>query len=97
MTRGAAAQEITVNGVVLPSAWDDAGRLVEVAVFSQEDGELVVGPSGPGRKLLSLCHCRVAVRGRVVAQGGQRTIEVAGFKILGDASASGYDQVADGA
>lgn len=70
MAKHSADKNATVSGVILPSEWDESDRLVEVVLFSPEDGELVVSLQGAGRKLLGLCHCRVAAQGRVSSLGG---------------------------
>lgn len=94
MAKHSAEKNASVSGVVLPSEWDASDRLVEVILFSPEDGELVVGPGGAGHKLLGLCHCRVAVQGRVLARDGRKFIEVASYKVLADAAGSGYEAAA---
>ena len=94
MTKQNAEKHASVSGVVVPTEWDESDRLVEVALFSPEDGELTVGSSGAGPKLLGLTHCRVAVQGRILAQGGRKVIEVASYKVLADAAGSGYEAAA---
>jgi hypothetical protein len=91
MTKHNAEKHANVSGVVVPTEWDESDRLVEVALFSPEDGELTVSLQGAGRKLLGLTHCRVAVQGRIVAQGGRKVIEVHSYKVLADAAGSGYE------
>jgi len=81
----------SLSGVVVPIQWDDSDRLVEVALFNPEDGELAILPLGAGRKLLGHTHCRVSVQGRVSSQDGRRVIEVLNYKVLADAAASGYE------
>lgn len=94
MAKHNAEKNASVSGVVLPSEWDASDRLVEVVLFSPEQGELVVGPGGAGRKLLGLTHCRVAAQGRIAARDGRRFIEVATYKVLADAAGSGYEAAA---
>ncbi|MEW5772964.1 MAG: hypothetical protein AB1916_05510 [Thermodesulfobacteriota bacterium] len=94
MAKHTADKNASLSGIILPSEWDESDRLVEVVLFSPEDGELVIGLQGAGRKLLGLCHCRVAVQGRVSAQGGRRVVEVASYKVLADAAGSGYEAAA---
>lgn len=94
MAKHAADTTANLNGVILPSEWDDADRLVEVVLYSPEDGELVVSPQGAGHKLLGHTHCRVAVQGRVSSRDGRRVVEVLNYKILADAAGSGYEAAA---
>lgn len=86
-----AEKQANLSGVVVPTGWDESDRLVEVALYSPEDGELAVSLQGAGRKLLGLTHCRVAVQGKVAVQDGRKVIEVSSYKVLADASASGYE------
>lgn len=94
MAKQNAEKHASVSGVVVPTEWDESDRLVEVALFSPEDGELAVSSQGAGRKLLGLTHCRVSVQGRIVAQGGRTVIEVQSYKVLADAAGSGYEAAA---
>ena len=94
MTKHSSDKTATLSGVILPSEWDAADHLVEVVLFSPEDGELVVSLNGAGRKLLGHIHCRVTVQGRVSAQGGRTMVEVLNFKVLADAAGSGYEAAA---
>ena len=94
MAKHTADTVANLSGVILPSEWDDADRLVELVLFSPEDGELVVSLQGAGRKLLGHTHCRVALQGRVSVQAGRKVVEVLNYKILADAAGSGYEAAA---
>lgn len=91
MAKQNTGKHASLSAVVVPSQWDASDRLVEVALFNPEEGELVVLPLGSGRKLLGLTHCRVSVQGRVSSQDGRRVIEVLNYKVLADAAGSGYE------
>jgi hypothetical protein len=91
MAKQNTGKHASLSGVVVPCQWDASDRLVEVALFNPEEGELTVLPLGMGRKLLGLTHCRVAVQGRVSSQDGRRVIEVQSYKVLADATGSGYE------
>ena len=59
MAKPSPEKHVSLSGVVVPSQWDASDRLVEVALFSPEDGELAVLPLGSGQIGRASCRERV--------------------------------------
>jgi len=56
---------ITIKGIVIPVDWDEKGRAVSVAIFTQDEDEYIIQKDLKGKELLDLIHKELEVSGFV--------------------------------
>ena len=54
-----------IKGIIIPSQWDDNGKIIGVSINTNDEKEYLIEPAGAGKDLLNLIHQKVAVRGKV--------------------------------
>ncbi|NJB68298.1 hypothetical protein GGQ74_001971 [Desulfobaculum xiamenense] len=91
MRRSDAPKSLEVTGIVLPSDWDHAGRLVEVVLYGSDESEFVLKGPRVKDELFKLCHYRLRVTGDPVEDKGRKALEVLHFEILGNETDCGYE------
>lgn len=69
--------ETVLKGLVIASAWDQAGEVVEVTLHAAPEDEYQVAPGSEAAKLLKLQQTMVVVTGKVTElDGGRKMIKV---------------------
>lgn len=56
---------ITIKGIVIPVDWDEKGRAVGVAIFTQDEDEYIIQKDLKGKELIDLIHRELEVSGFV--------------------------------
>lgn len=56
---------LRVQGVVVPAAWDESGRIVRVAVATHNENELLIIPDEKGREVVQWIREEVELVGRL--------------------------------
>lgn len=54
-----------IEGIVIPSNWDDQGNIKQVSLHTSDEKEYRVDCGGAGRELLAHIHSKVEVTGNI--------------------------------
>ena len=73
---------ITVRGILIPVEWDDNGRVLTTAVFTDQENEFVIDNNNKGDELCVHLRAEVEVTGRPRQSEGRRIIRVQNFTLL---------------
>lgn len=74
----------TISGIVVPSQWDDTGKITGLTIQSFNENEYLVESRKIGKDLNSLLHKKVEVTGRVKEHlDGKKTIRIQAFRPMG--------------
>jgi hypothetical protein len=68
--------ELTIQGLIVPVAWDEEGNPLSVAVATFDENEYIVHRDEKGKHLLGLLRREVEVTGVVGIKDGIKTIKV---------------------
>lgn len=61
---------VKLKGVVVPHAWDNEGKVLQIAIAASDEREYPVRREGKGRELESMLHRAVEVVGRIITGEG---------------------------
>ena len=70
----------TICGIVIPSAWNEKGEVISVAIATYNERKYLVEDNIKGRQLLSLLRKRVVVKGILARRNINNVIEVDSFE-----------------
>ncbi len=65
-----------IHGLIIPSAWDKEGNVLNVAVFTFDEDQYFVDGDEIGKQLIGLLRGKVEVCGVVGIKDGLKTIKV---------------------
>ena len=71
-----------IQGLIIPVDWDEAGRVLAVAVSTFDEEEYLVEKDGKGDELLGLLRKEVEVNGVVGIRDGGKTIKVKKYTLI---------------
>ncbi|MBC8392023.1 MAG: hypothetical protein H8E17_05595 [Deltaproteobacteria bacterium] len=72
-----------IKGIIIPSQWDDKGKIIGVSINSNDEKAYLIEPIGAGKDLLNLIHQKLAVRGKVRQRiDGNKLIRVTDCKTI---------------
>jgi len=70
----------TIEGIVIPSSWDDNGNIKTVSLHTSDEKEYHVEYGGVGRELLAHIHHKVEATGNIHERlDGRLYISVRGY------------------
>lgn len=72
---------LTVRGIVIPSEWDESGKVVAAALSTYEEEEYLIDNRGKGEELKSLIRQQVEVTGVVIERRKRKTITVEDYSL----------------
>ena len=73
----------SIQGIIIPSQWDDKGNIIGVSINTNDEKEYLIEPIGVGKDLLSLTQKKIEVRGKVRERiDGNRLIRVTNYKTI---------------
>ena len=76
----------TIEGIIIPSSWDDHGNIKGVSLHTSDEKEYRVEVSGVGRELLAHIHHKVEATGKIRERiDGRLYISVRSYLTLGEA------------
>ena len=79
--RGAGINLVTIEGIVIPTNWDQKGNVIVAALFTYHEDEYFIDQDEKGGELLALIRKQVKVSGEVRQQGGKRIIKVKEYEL----------------
>jgi len=72
-----------VTGIIMPNNWDNNGKVIQIAIYTDAEEVYLVEPNRPGQELLNHINCRVEVSGRQSERlDGNRYITVQKYVVL---------------
>ena len=57
--------EQRIEGIIIPSNWDENGFITGVSIYTADEKEYLVQPSGLSKELLNHVHHMVEVSGKI--------------------------------
>ena len=70
-----------IRGVVIPTAWDDQGKVTGVAISSHDENEYQVDPKGKGCELLLHIRKEVDAAGVVREEEGKKIVRIRKYTV----------------
>ena len=57
--------KIVISGIILPYNWNDNGRIIDIAIYTNTEEVYVMEHNALSRELLRLMQKRVEIRGKI--------------------------------
>jgi hypothetical protein len=70
-----------IRGVVIPTAWDDQGNVIGIAISSHDENEYQVDPKGKGPELLLHIRKEVEAAGVVREEEGKKIVRIRKYTV----------------
>lgn len=78
-------QAIDVTGIIMPNNWDEDGRIIGIAIYTNTEEVLGLEHNNITRELMNLLHRRVEIKGKINERpDGNATIAVQNYMVLKD-------------
>jgi len=74
-------ETITIRGILIPTAWNERGDVVAVAIATYNEEKYLVSNDEMVPNLLSLLRKRVVVNGIVNRQNSDRIVDIKDIKV----------------
>jgi hypothetical protein len=74
-------ETITIQGILIPSAWNEKGDIIAVVIATYKEEKYLVSDRSIVQKLLSLLRKRVIVSGIINRQDAKQVIDIKDVKI----------------
>jgi hypothetical protein len=75
-------EELRIQGLIVPVAWDEEGNPLSIAVSTFDEEEYIVERDIKGQQLFGLLREQVEVRGKVHTGDGAKTIKVKKYVLI---------------
>ena len=59
------SQKIVVTGIIMPSNWDETGRIIEIALYTNTEDVYTVEQNRLTQELIKLMHKKVEIEGKI--------------------------------
>ena len=79
--RRAGMNSVFLEGIVIPTNWDEKGNIKDAALFTFHEDEYLIDQDEKGGELLAFIRQQVKVSGEVSKQGGKRIIKVKEYEL----------------
>ena len=83
MSGGVEGEELTLQGIVVPTQWSPDGKVTRVAILTRDESEYEVAPRAAARQLMN--HLRREVLAQAVPTRGlglEKRVQVNSFAVL---------------
>ena len=64
--------EQRIEGIIIPSNWDENGLITGVSIYTSDEKEYLVQPSRLSKELLNHVHHKVEVSGKILQRPDER-------------------------
>ena len=79
------SQKIIITGIIIPNNWDENGRIIGIALYTNTEEIYAVEQSGLIRDLMNLVRKKVEVKGKISEHPeGKKSIAVHNFVVIED-------------
>ena len=73
----------TLRGLILPAKWDKDGRVLRIAINTQDENEYIIDYSGRGKELLTHIREMIEIEGKVLQRiGGALYVKVNNYSLI---------------
>lgn len=76
-------RKITAKGILLPSAWDDDGSILELTFFTHDEDEYRVKGKEMIPELLAVLRQELVIEGYLRWEDGQKIVQITAFSPFG--------------
>jgi copper(I)-binding protein len=76
------AKTETISGTVVELHKDKSGKVTQVGIKTDKEGDYMVGKKGKGADLMKMVDKKVEVTGAVKESKGKKTIDVTEYKVM---------------
>jgi hypothetical protein len=76
-------QDIAATGIIMPNNWDENGKVIEIALYTNTEDLYTVEQNSLSQKLIKFIHTRVEIRGKIRKHpDGKKSIAVQNYMVL---------------
>ena len=77
------SQKLDIAGVIMPNNWDENGRIIEVALYTDTEEVYPVEPGSIAQTLMNFMHQKVEIKGKIKEHpDGKKLIAVQNYTVL---------------
>ena len=78
-------QNADVTGIIIPNNWDENGRVIQIAIYTNAEDVYLVEQNRQEKELMSHINKRVAVKGKILGGNeGNPLIVVENYSVLAE-------------
>jgi hypothetical protein len=59
------SQKIDISGIIMPNNWDETGRIIEIALYANNEDVYIVEHNSLTEELMNFMHQRVEIKGKI--------------------------------
>ena len=79
------SQDIEISGIIVPHNWDETGRIIGIAIYTNAEEIYTVEHNSLTRELINLMHKIVEIEGKIREYpNGIISISAQKYTVLGD-------------
>lgn len=76
-------QEIDITGIIMPNNWDENGKIIEIAIYTNREEIYRVELNRLTQEFMNLMHKQVEVKGKIRQRpDGNKSIAVKNYIVL---------------
>ena len=80
-------QDINITGIIMPNNWDENGKVIEIALYTNTEDVYTVENSSLKQELISLRQKKVEIKGKIRQDpNGNKSISAHSYILLDDAA-----------
>jgi hypothetical protein len=77
------SQKMVVTGIVMSNNWDENGRVIEIALYTNTEDVYAVEQNSLTQELIKFMHARVEIKGKIRKHPeGKKSIAVQNYMVL---------------
>ena len=79
------SQKMVVTGIIMPDDWDENGKVIEIALYTNQEEIYAVEDNSLTQELISLLQKKVEIKGQIRKHpDGNRSISVHDYILLNE-------------
>jgi hypothetical protein len=76
-------QDIAATGIIMPNNWDENGKVIEIALYTNTEDLYTVEQNSLTQELIKFMHKRVEIKGKIRKHpDGKKSIAVQNYMVL---------------
>lgn len=77
------SQDTALTGIILPNNWDENGKIIEIALYTNTEDFYTVEQNSLTQELNKYMHARVEIKGKIRKHpDGKKSIAVQNYTVL---------------
>jgi len=77
------SQNLVITGIIMPNRWDEKGKIIEIALYTNKEEVYAVEDNRLTRVLINLMQKQVEVKGEIRKRtDGNKSIAVQNYRVL---------------